>query len=221
MSAANEAYTIVVAIDYSETSNLALDKALELCAERASGVVHAVNVMSVYTPAMAEAVPTVLGTAPPIMDQAATQLKSYVEERAAAFNQAHPGAGLKASNHRIVTHLRLVAPAEEIAQLAADVEADLVVVGTHGRRGVPRLLLGSVAEGVVRLAPCPVLVVRKKALPPAIPAIEPPCPRCLEARAASGGKETWCAQHRERHGQRHTYHQSDRVSAESNPAPHW
>jgi nucleotide-binding universal stress UspA family protein len=49
---------------------------------------------------------------------------------------------------------------DAIAQLASDIEADLVVVGTHGHRGLERLLLGSVAENVVRLAPCPVLVVR-------------------------------------------------------------
>jgi hypothetical protein len=95
-----------------------------------------------------------------------------------------------------------------------DVEADLVVVGTHGRRGLTRLMLGSVAEGTVRLAPCPVLVVRPKAVPAAVPTIQPPCPRCVEARTASGGKQFWCEQHSERHGQRHTYHQGDRVSAD-------
>jgi nucleotide-binding universal stress UspA family protein len=47
-----------------------------------------------------------------------------------------------------------------IAQLARDWNADLLVVGTHGRRGVSRLLLGSVAEGMVRVAPCPLLLVR-------------------------------------------------------------
>jgi hypothetical protein len=103
-----------------------------------------------------------------------------------------------------------------VAQLAADLEADLVVVGTHGRRALARMLLGSVAELTVRLAPCPVLVVRPKASPAPLPAIEPPCPRCVEARAQTSGKEYWCEQHRERHGQRHTYHQGDRVGADTN-----
>ena len=48
------------------------------------------------------------------------------------------------------------------------------------------------------------------------PAIEPPCPRCVTARQESGGKETWCEQHREHHGRRHVYHQGDRVGAETN-----
>jgi len=91
-----------------------------------------------------------------------------------------------------------------------------VVVGTHGRRGLTRMMLGSVAEATVRLAPCPVLVVRPKALPASVPAIQPPCPLCIEARRASGGKEYWCEQHSQHHGQRHTYHQSDRVGADTN-----
>jgi nucleotide-binding universal stress UspA family protein len=72
-----------------------------------------------------------------------------------------------------VCHIRLDAASEEISQLAADLEADLVVVGTHGRRGLGRFLLGSVAEGVVRAAPCPVFVVRpKRVVTPTTAAIE-------------------------------------------------
>jgi len=51
-------------------------------------------------------------------------------------------------------------PALEIVGYAKDMHADLIVIGTHGRTGVSRLIMGSVAEHVVRTAPCPVLVVR-------------------------------------------------------------
>lgn len=51
-------------------------------------------------------------------------------------------------------------PAAEIVRCAAEREVDLIVMGTHGRSGVGHVLLGSVAEKVVRTAPCPVLVVR-------------------------------------------------------------
>ncbi len=51
---------------------------------------------------------------------------------------------------------------QEIVKYATDHEIDLIVVGTHGRTGLFRLLLGSVAEKVVRLAPCPVLTVHPK-----------------------------------------------------------
>ncbi|MBI3756822.1 MAG: universal stress protein [Deltaproteobacteria bacterium] len=54
-------------------------------------------------------------------------------------------------------------PYEEIIDLANAQQADLIVMSTHGRTGPQRLLIGSVAEKVVRTAPCPVLTVRQKA----------------------------------------------------------
>ena len=50
---------------------------------------------------------------------------------------------------------------QEIVALARDERADLIVIGTHGRAGMSRMLLGSVTDRVVRLAPCPVLTVRE------------------------------------------------------------
>jgi nucleotide-binding universal stress UspA family protein len=57
-------------------------------------------------------------------------------------------------------------PAEGIVEKAREVPCDLIVMGTHGRTGVGRLLMGSVAEAVLRRAPCPVLTV--KGLPKSI-----------------------------------------------------
>ncbi len=60
-----------------------------------------------------------------------------------------------------VSHVLLEGdPAAEIARYAADAGIDVIVIGTHGRTGVDRLVLGSVAERVMREAPCSVLVVR-------------------------------------------------------------
>jgi nucleotide-binding universal stress UspA family protein len=64
-------------------------------------------------------------------------------------------AGLRARSE-----LRTGRPHAEIVALATDARADLVVIGTHGRDGLNRALLGSVADRVVHLAPCPVLTVR-------------------------------------------------------------
>jgi universal stress protein A len=58
-------------------------------------------------------------------------------------------------------------PWQTIVGLAEKEEADLIVMGTHGRTGLMRLLMGSVAEAVVRHAPCPVLTVRQPARTPA------------------------------------------------------
>ena len=56
--------------------------------------------------------------------------------------------------------LREGAPVEQIVKAAQEGQADLIVIGTHGRTGLPHVLLGSVAERVVRYAPCAVLTVR-------------------------------------------------------------
>jgi nucleotide-binding universal stress UspA family protein len=50
---------------------------------------------------------------------------------------------------------------EEIVNLATDERAELIIMGAYGRTGLNRVLLGSVAERVIRFAPCPVLTVRK------------------------------------------------------------
>ena len=55
-------------------------------------------------------------------------------------------------------------PSEEIIRIAAAEGTDLIITGTHGRTGLRRILMGSVAEGVLRGAPCPVLTVRLQEL---------------------------------------------------------
>lgn len=57
--------------------------------------------------------------------------------------------------------LRMGVPFAEIVKVAGEERVDLIVMGTHGRGGVERFLLGSVADRVIRLAPCPVLTVRE------------------------------------------------------------
>ncbi len=204
MTTVQNSQVIVVGVDFSSTSELALDRAFELAAERPQTVVHVVHI-ALVGPAD--------GATDGARTEAGKELRRYVDERIAQY--ARTSALPADSLARVVVHVRCASPAEEIAQIAADLQADLVVVGTHGRRGLARLLIGSVAEGVVRLAPCPVLIVRPTAISEA-PRIEPPCPRCVETRVATDGKEYWCEQHREHHGQRHTYHQGDRVSREVN-----
>lgn len=81
------------------------------------------------------------------------------EKLLADARQAAQAAGLAAETCLV----EMATPADHVAALiakeAADRSADLVVLGTHGRRGVERLLLGSVAEGVARLSPVPVLLI--------------------------------------------------------------
>ncbi|MCA9628122.1 MAG: universal stress protein [Myxococcales bacterium] len=99
-------------------------------------------------------------------------------------------------------HVLVGEPTEAIHELERDLDAELVVVGTHGRKGISRLILGSVAEHLVRACTAPVLVIHNA---PDVPKIEPPCPDCLRIRQASGFQELWCARHA-RHDRPHAYH---------------
>jgi len=210
MADATKPYRIVVGVDYSEIGTFALEQALEIGANHGNAEVHVLNVVS-----LAVRAPMIDGGPPPevsgmTFEEAGKALTQYVDGK---MGETRGRLGQAAASRfpRVIAHLRVDVPAQELAQLAADLEADLVVVGTHGRRGLSRVLLGSVAEAVVRLAPCPVLVVRKKRLV-TVATIEPPCPECVKVREATHGDRYWCNQHSQHHGQRHTYHGSDRVS---------
>jgi nucleotide-binding universal stress UspA family protein len=80
---------------------------------------------------------------------------------------------------KVVHRLAEGSPADEILAAATDLPADLIVMGTHGRGGLSRVLMGSVAETVLRKAPCPVLTVKapSHAEPAAAPAAATPAAR--------------------------------------------
>jgi nucleotide-binding universal stress UspA family protein len=196
-------FTVIVGVDYSDTSALALVEAIKTARSREQNHVHVVHAI-MPVPVVG---PVPGGYVPPVVDttRAAAELKQFVEKTIAEGQNSFGDDG-RPFVDRLTTHLGVSDPREAIAQLASDLDADLIVIGTHGRRGVSRFLLGSVAEGVVRIAPCPVLVVRPRGTAASkVPEIEPPCPMCVEARRASEGKELWCTQHREHHDRRHTY----------------
>ena len=77
---------------------------------------------------------------------------------------------IQSADDRVPVQIRMLTgnPAAEVIRLARQESFDLVVMGTHGRTGLSRVALGSVAEQVVRVAPCPVLTVRAN-LPAAVP----------------------------------------------------
>lgn len=81
-------------------------------------------------------------------------LKEAVERR---LEELAPGSTIE-----FCVHTRIGQPAEEILDAAEMLGADLIFIGSHGRTGIRRLMLGSVSERVVREARCPVMVVRDK-----------------------------------------------------------
>lgn len=95
--------------------------------------------------------------------------RDLLEQRGTVERESH--AKLRAmlpmaaagSDLAVSTHVRVGRPAVEIARLAGQTHADLVVMSTHGRTGVRRLFFGSVAEELVRCAPCPLLAIKAAA----------------------------------------------------------
>lgn len=138
---------ILVPVDGSETSNRAVVAALQMARESGGRVrfVHALDELAYLTGYEYSA----------DLLQAARDQGARVLEDAQAM--AH-SANVPADGRLVETAGRRLG--ELVAEEARQWEADLVAVGTHGRRGMSRILLGSGAEQVLRLAPVPVLAVR-------------------------------------------------------------
>lgn len=100
--------------------------------------------------------------APPVVEPEREQLARLEEQSAAAL----PGLSVR-------SHLCQGDAAGEIVLAADDFQCDLIVMGSHGRTGLRRLLMGSVAESVCRNAPCPVLIIRGGRAEPAGTEAEP------------------------------------------------
>ena len=101
----------------------------------------------------------------PLVDEGAV-LPSGLDELRELARQQLKTIGPPDPTLRVECDLREGPPAAEILAAAAELPADLIVLGTHGRTGFRRLALGSVAEEVLRQAPCPVLTVKAPAGPP-------------------------------------------------------
>lgn len=201
-------FRVVAAVDLSDASVRVLRRALLIAHSIPGSELHAVQVVE----------PMALGIAPEsAMVTAAPNTASLPELTKFCEEQSKELALRVGPLHvgRIVAHLLTGAPAREIVWLAAHVEADLIIVGTHGRTGLKRMLLGSVAEAVVRRAGCPVFVERPFHHDPAAhdPEIEPLCPDCRARREATQGAEMWCSRHAEHHPHAHLYSGSQMPSS--------
>jgi nucleotide-binding universal stress UspA family protein len=153
--AGSQALAIVVGVELSEVGEVAFDAAVELGASRGSVPVHVVHVIAGYDPL--RMMEYASATDQIDLSQEKRQLNDFIQE--ALDRWRRKGHEPKVI---IIPHVLVGPPAKEIMRVAHSVSADLVVVGTHGRTGVKRLLVGSVAEEIMRLAACPVLVMRHK-----------------------------------------------------------
>jgi nucleotide-binding universal stress UspA family protein len=172
-------YSIVVGFDFSDLAHLALDHGFAFAATHAPSAIHVIGVV----------------------DEHRSDATYQTAERFQRRIEHVVGQMMDTRNLGEVdmfVHTRIGKPAEQILQLAAEVEADVICVGSHGHTGLSRLVLGSVSERVLRGADCPVIAARAKTyaeteergIEP-----EPPCPKCETVRRASAGSSWWCTEH--------------------------
>jgi nucleotide-binding universal stress UspA family protein len=139
--------TILVPIDFSDHAEAALDYAVALSA-KLDAKLYLLSVIGIPALGVPE-----LGVAltASVIDSMITGNQDALDKLADARRPTAQIAG---------TLLRTGDARDMIVHTASEVGADLIVMGTHGRRGIGRALLGSVTESVVRTAPCPVLTIR-------------------------------------------------------------
>ena len=143
---------ILVPVDFSESSRAALDRAL-VFAERFEAPVEVLHVWEVPQTVRPDLLVWMEGSdKKPVGEIVADDATRQMDEFLATL----------APEQRGRIHARLVDgdPVDTIVEIARTENVDLITMGTHGRRGLSHLLIGSVAEKVVRQAPCPVLTVR-------------------------------------------------------------
>ncbi len=140
---------ILVPVDFSEGSLAALDYACELAA-KLDATIHLLNVVGIQMMGADFGVTMASSVVDTVYRANEKALADLVAARLAKASFAPPR--LETGDARLA-----------IEQVAKAIGAGLIVMGTHGRRGVRRLLIGSVAESIVRVAPCPVLLVRDEA----------------------------------------------------------
>jgi universal stress protein A len=140
---------ILVPTDFSDFSQFALEFALPL-AEKFQAKIYLMHVWQL--PMTSSFLP-----AEPYPEAVLTEA-----QKTGADHLANVAGELKASGFDIEPVFTLGKPYVEIVKAAATLDADLIVLASHGRSGVSHLVLGSVAEKVVRLAPCPVFTVKAR-----------------------------------------------------------
>ncbi len=139
---------ILVATDFGEASEPALHEAIDLAKESAAELLIA---HAYQHPSVIEAQSVAAG----VYEEWDRVLRNQVEERLRPIVAQAQKEGVRAG-----ALILAGAPDQAITAAAKENNADLVVMGTHARKGVSRFLLGSVAARVVATAPCPVLTVR-------------------------------------------------------------
>jgi nucleotide-binding universal stress UspA family protein len=176
---------LLVALDLADTASggFALDEALRIARRIPDSQMHALHVST-----------------SDVQAQTLGMLRHYVEEKAIALGGCE--------RQVVAVHVRKGDAGREIAQLAVELAADLIIVGTHKAPTLKKLIVGSTAERVMANAPCPVLVAgpRPAQHPEHVITIEPACTDCVRLRLDTRGASWWCERHAEHHAVLHRHH---------------
>jgi nucleotide-binding universal stress UspA family protein len=144
------------ASDFSPASLVALPHAIAI-AKATGAELMVMHVLPSPLPLVGETTYLDQGT----VDRLFAGAQAEAHERLDALLAQTRAAGVQATGF-IVDHVGTVAAADEIVQAAKDKNVDILVLGTHGRTGIAKFFLGSVAARVIASAPCPVLTVRER-----------------------------------------------------------
>jgi nucleotide-binding universal stress UspA family protein len=162
-------YRVLVGWDFSALGDRAVLEGLSISTQHPRAELHVITVG-------AEAPGGLILPGPLSQVRSAIDARELARARVGQLSDSyfagHPCVGLD----KIAVYTTVGSPAERIVALASALDADIIVLGTHGRRGVDRMVLGSVAEAVVRRAPCGVFVLRPRDFLDGerLPAIQPP-----------------------------------------------
>jgi nucleotide-binding universal stress UspA family protein len=141
---------VLLATDFSEASAAALEYAKAI-AKAFGARIHVLHVLEDLA-AHAWTTEVYVAALPGVHEEMERQAR---ERLAAVFTPEEQ------ASYSVTTELRTGSPFVEVVRYAREEKIDLIVMGTHGRGPIAHMLLGSVAERVVRKAPCPVLTVRQ------------------------------------------------------------
>jgi len=138
--------TIVLPYDFSELAMEAVDEALKMAEETTS--IHVIHVVDPI-PAIISIDPAM--PVPPSYDHG--RFEQALKQMQETFGQG--------KYELLKLHCVIGDPGTEIVEFADSIRANMIVMPSHGRKGIGRLLLGSVSERVMRLSNCPVMILRK------------------------------------------------------------
>lgn len=174
-------YRIVAAVDDSDMAHAVVERVLDAAGRHAPAEVHFLRVVAPQRETLRANETTV--------DAAHDAVEALVKSKVEDF-----GRSADQSDWTVRVHVAAGRPAEEILEMAADVEADVIVMGRYGRKDHRRDRIGSVPTAVLAGASCPVLIEQTTDYgmherPDDV------CYSCVETRRTSNGERWFCEEH--------------------------